>query len=113
MDVLLEQLGAGWEGFVELWEAISALPADVGWTAFGIFVFVGLLKYANVVGEDEQAAAANVALSVFASYGHIGEENAALILAGTSVGAAAFYKVWDRWIVPLYNRLVEASKKTP
>ena len=111
MDIFLEQFGAGWDGFVELWTVIKGLPADVGWTAFAIFAVVGLLKYANIVGEDEQAAAANLGLSLFASYGSLGEENAALILGATSLGAAAFYKVWDRWIVPLYKFLKAKAKK--
>ncbi len=107
LDFLNEVVG----GISELWEILVALPAEVYVPALGVFLFVGILKALNVVGEDEQAALANVVLSLAANYDKLSEENAALILGATAAGAAALYKIWSRGIIPLFEFLKAKAQK--
>ena len=102
MEAILEILNGIVAGVGDLASVVLALPEEVYIPALGIFIFVGLLKALNVVGENEQAAAANIVLSLAANYGNLGEENAALVFGATAVGAAAFYKLWSRGVLPLW-----------
>ena len=112
MDIVLDFLGSALEGITDLYAIVIALPEEVYLPALGVFVFVGFLKALNVVGENDQAAAANVVLSIAANYGNLGEENAAIVLGATAVGAAAIYKLWSRGIVPAYEWLRARAVRT-
>ncbi len=104
MNIDLAFLG---DGLVELYKSLIALPAEVWKPALLVFVFVSLLKQAKLVGENGQAQAANL----FLSYLFAGQNPEQL--AGIALFGAAFYKVWDRWILKGLLALWEQGKKIP
>ena len=102
MDIDVAFIG---DGLLELWEALKALPGEVWQPALLVFIFVALLKKAKLVGEDGQAQAANL----FFSYLFADQDPEAL--AGIALFGAVFYKIWDRYVLKLWEKIQEQGQK--